>query len=641
MRLFANRGATSLVLGVFWVGLGLCAGHAGAQDETCLECHAAAAGQVEKERQVDGPRWSASLHAQAGVGCESCHAGKKDFPHEASNPTAACAECHDAGATLATSVHGRANAGADAWPVSCSNCHGDVHVLVPASDAASPVHPKRLPETCGSCHASERMAKRAGQGSVQPLAAYAASVHARGVAEGAHAATCSDCHGGHGIFPAGDPRSTVFHQRVPATCAKCHGEISTAFAESVHGVAAARGVRQAPVCIDCHGEHKILGPQERGSPVYASNVPKMTCGRCHSDLRVTERFGLSTSAVSAFEDSFHGLAGRAGDATVANCSSCHGVHDILPSSNPKSHISPARLSETCGRCHPGAGENFAIGSVHVLPEDQASAHPATYWVRWTYLWLIGLTIGGMALHNVLDLRRKVLSPISRPVVPVPQRRPRLNLGFRLAHGATALSFIVLVVTGFALKFPESGWAAPLLAWDERLGLRGWVHRAAAIVMLAAFLFHFGQLAIDRRARACILRMWPHLDDLRELKERFRWFLGKRADMPHSPALGYAEKAEYLALLWGTAVMAMTGFLLWFENVSLRLFPKWVTDVATVVHYYEAILASLAILVWHFYFVMFDPLVYPMDTAWYTGKEPPGRTLERTESVVEAKEKTRT
>jgi hypothetical protein len=84
---------------------------------------------------------------------------------------------------------------------------------------------------------------------------------------------------------------------------------------------------------------------------------------------------------------------------------------------------------------------------------------------------------------------------------------------------------------------------------------------------------------------------------------------------------YAEKAEYLALVWGTLVMVVTGFLLWFENWTLAHLPKWTSDVATVVHFYEAILASLAILVWHFYFVIFDPLVYPLDTP-SSRREPP-------------------
>jgi cytochrome b subunit of formate dehydrogenase len=91
--------------------------------------------------------------------------------------------------------------------------------------------------------------------------------------------------------------------------------------------------------------------------------------------------------------------------------------------------------------------------------------------------------------------------------------------------------------------------------------------------------------------------------------------------PH-PGFGkfnYAEKAEYWAFLWGTLVMALSGAVLWFNDFSLKYLPKWVSDVSTAVHWYEAILATLAILVWHFYFVIFDPDVYPMERAWLTGK----------------------
>ena len=66
-------------------------------------------------------------------------------------------------------------------------------------------------------------------------------------------------------------------------------------------------------------------------------------------------------------------------------------------------------------------------------------------------------------------------------------------------------------------------------------------------------------------------------------------------------------------------MALSGFALWFNNFAMRHFPKWITDAATAVHWYEALLATFSILLWHFYLVIFDPLVYPMDTAWLNGK----------------------
>jgi cytochrome b subunit of formate dehydrogenase len=213
-------------------------------------------------------------------------------------------------------------------------------------------------------------------------------------------------------------------------------------------------------------------------------------------------------------------------------------------------------------------------------------------------------------------------------------------GFRIAHALLLVSFMLLVWTGFALKYPDGWWAQPLLAWEGSFGLRGWLHRGAAIAMLAAFAFHAVHIAVDRGARACIARMLPTMHDVHELREKVLWFFGKRAEMPKAPPLGYAEKAEYLALVWGTVVMAVTGFILWFSDWSLANLPKWASDVATVVHFYEAILASLAILVWHFYFVIFDPLVYPLDTTFITGREAPGRSLERTAARVEPKSRKR-
>ena len=147
-------------------------------------------------------------------------------------------------------------------------------------------------------------------------------------------------------------------------------------------------------------------------------------------------------------------------------------------------------------------------------------------------------------------------------------------------------------------------------------------------MLVSLFFHMAHLAVDRHARRVIAGMLPKWEDVHEFREKMLWFAGIRKDPPPAPSLGYPEKMEYLALMWGIVVMTVTGFLLWFDDILLRLFPTWVADVATVIHFYEAVLASLAIAVWHFYFVLLDPVIYPMDTAWLTGRSHPGRVFER-------------
>jgi cytochrome b subunit of formate dehydrogenase len=481
----------------------------------------------------------------------------------------------------------------------------------------SPTHSTRLAATCGTCHADPDLASSSGVRLVQPLAAYSASVHARAVEAGEDGARCSSCHGAHEILPAADPESRVNRAHIVETCGRCHEDIAHAFEASVHGKAAAHGIQDSPVCTDCHGEHRILGPLQQDSPVYATNIPKLTCGRCHGDVRLSEKFGVADDKVLAYSDSFHGLASRSGSLTVANCSSCHGVHDILPSTDPEAHTNSDNLAETCGQCHPGAGSRFAIGPVHTMRTQQE--HPAVFWVRSVYLVVIVMTIGAMLLHNLLDLYRKAQRrPLADRVQSAIQTQ-RMSLGFRAAHALLAVSFIVLAYTGFALKYPESWWAAPLLRWESSFGLRGWIHRAAAVAMLGAAVLHGAHLIVDRRARRCVAGMRPGRADWVELKARIAYLLGRRGTTPTEPWLGYPEKAEYWAVLWGTMIMAGTGFVLWFESLTLRWLPSWIADLATAVHFYEAVLATLAILVWHFYAVVFDPTVYPMDMAWLTGR----------------------
>jgi len=127
------------------------------------------------------------------------------------------------------------------------------------------------------------------------------------------------------------------------------------------------------------------------------------------------------------------------------------------------------------------------------------------------------------------------------------------------------------------------------------------------------------LIISNRGRGQVKAMLPKFKDLKDVIHMFKYYFGFSKDKPKFDKFNYIEKAEYWALIWGTIVMTITGLILWFENISLRFFPKWITDVGLVIHLYEAILATLAILVWHFYFQFFDPHVYPMNTTCISGK----------------------
>jgi formate dehydrogenase gamma subunit len=573
----------------------------------CATCHAEESAAVPK-----------SIHAAAGEqACASCHGNAHEVAASEKVMPAKCAECHQSEvAEFTASAHGRAAKAGDPDAPTCASCHGPVHALHSSTEAGTPVAKRQIAATCAQCHGNADFLARHKMPIAHPVEQYINSVHGQAVAQGKNAASCSDCHGTHGVLPSRDANSKVNHWRVAETCGTCHQEIAKTYLESVHGQAMKASVRDAPVCTDCHGEHLILQPKNPASPVSLANVSTETCGRCHGDARIAQRQDLPADRVPSFADSYHGLAVREGSLRAANCASCHGVHNIFRSSDPRSTVNAANLPRTCGKCHDGVNTVLAIGPVHVQTST-GSAHPVVKWIRWIYWVVIPLTLGFMLLHNLLDL----IGHLRRgtPQIDRSKQVMRMNLWFRIAHWGVMLSFPTLVYTGFALKYPEQWWARPLLQWEEHVSFRGSLHRLAAIVLIVSMLYHFVHLAVNRRDRGLLWAVLPRWKDVSDLGGVFLYNLGLKNQRPHFGKFSYAEKLEYWAFLWGTVVMTVSGFLLWFNNFTLRHFPKWVADAATALHWYEALLAAFSILLWHFYLVIFDPVVYPMDLSWLTGK----------------------
>lgn len=197
---------------------------------------------------------------------------------------------------------------------------------------------------------------------------------------------------------------------------------------------------------------------------------------------------------------------------------------------------------------------------------------------------------------------------------------RMTLNERVQHFLLLTSFITLVITGFALTYPEAVW----VMWVRKLfgesvfEWRGNIHRIAAVIMIADSIYHLFYITFTKRGRRLIIDLWFRKSDLTDLFNVFKYFTGKTKERPKFARFSYIEKAEYWALIWGNIVMGVTGIILWFENQFLPIVSNIGMDIATTIHFYEAVLASLAILVWHFYFVIFNPDVYPISKVWLTG-----------------------
>jgi len=590
------------------------------KDADCLACHADPALTTEVNGKqvslnVDADKLKHSIHGGM-FACVDCHTDVKGLAHEATPKKVTCAQCHaDAQEAYSHSLHAKEAKPGQGAAANCQDCHGGAHEVLAAADPKSPVSHTNIPNTCGRCHGQKFIVQANGE-SVQTFMSYQESVHGLATEKGSQkAAVCTDCHGAHEILPANDQKSPIYKFNVPQTCGKCHGAVSQTFMQSIHGQGISRGNGLSPVCTDCHGIHSIKAHKDPNSSVSEQNLARDTCARCHEGVRLSQEFGVAGNRVSTYNDSYHGLAAEGGSVVVANCSSCHGVHNILPSSDPRSTINRANLDATCGQCHKGVTQKFTQTKVHL--DGSASKDIgaiATRWVRWIYLALIFLVIGAMFVHNFIIWRGKALA---RRQMQNPSMT-RMTTNQRWQHLILLTSFIVLVITGFALKFPNS-WFAEALGMGERL--RSITHRVAGVALIAAGIYHIFYLAMTREGRRLIWDFAPRPKDAFDAWATMRYYLGLGGEKPNFGRFNYAEKAEYWALVWGTGLMAVTGVMMW-ANISVgNALARWWVDVATAIHFYEAILATLAILVWHFYQVFFDPDVYPMNWAWWDGKMP--------------------
>jgi cytochrome b subunit of formate dehydrogenase len=197
---------------------------------------------------------------------------------------------------------------------------------------------------------------------------------------------------------------------------------------------------------------------------------------------------------------------------------------------------------------------------------------------------------------------------------------RMTLNERIQHLNLFINFTILVITGFALKYPEAFWVSPITNVPGGMTIRGFLHRLSGVAIVTLGIYHILYCTFTERGRGIIKDMIPRLKDLKDLWETLKnnLFINRPPKKIKMGRFNFREKFEYLGLIWGTIVMTVTGFILWFEVEWLRYFPKWTFEVARAIHFYEAILATLTIVVWHFYSVIFNPDVYPMNWAWVTG-----------------------
>lgn len=349
----------TLLIGLFFALPVQAASLAQETENYCLGCHGNPA--IEDLTLPNGDQVSLfidpqvladSVHSPAGIECEACHTNITTHPHPEIS--------YQSARELSRSYY-----------LACEKCHANNYTL-----------------TLDSMHAQ--------------------------VAEAGNlnAPICTDCHGAHDVQVPDEPRT-----HISQTCGHCHEEIFIQYQQSVHGAALVEGNQDVPVCTDCHGVHNIQDPR---TEQFRIAEPEL-CATCHANTDLMNKYGLSADVYDIYSLSWHGVdlsIYKARWPTIwhdsAICSDCHGVHDILSTSNPASRVSEENLLVTCQQCHPGVSSNWTgawTGHYRISLERTPFVFYTnafyTYFTP-TILWISGIYVILQLIRTMVDRARRSL-----------------------------------------------------------------------------------------------------------------------------------------------------------------------------------------------------------------------------------------
>ncbi|MGE5848848.1 MAG: cytochrome b/b6 domain-containing protein [Candidatus Methylomirabilota bacterium] len=208
-----------------------------------------------------------------------------------------------------------------------------------------------------------------------------------------------------------------------------------------------------------------------------------------------------------------------------------------------------------------------------------------------------------------------------PAMPVPAVREfeRFSWNFRTQHMILLASCLILIITGLPLKFHEARLSQLFFDLVGGVQMSTLIHRIGAVGLIAVGAYHLLYLVAFREGRRDFWELLPRPKDVTDLFQMLRYFLGKTDEKPRFGRFSYVEKFDYWAVYWGMVIMIGSGLILWYLETFLQYMPKFAADIAREAHSDEGLLATLAIIIWHFYNVHLNPENFPMNWTMFTGK----------------------
>jgi len=236
--------------------------------------------------------------------------------------------------------------------------------------------------------------------------------------------SCADCHIKYADNPHSSPSAavpaaiTAMAQKLSAkhvvdsvaaaACSKCHEETFNKVLSSVHGRnIVEKQQTDGAFCIDCHGTpHYIVKTKDPEAKMGRKHQVE-TCGKCHGNKKIIEKYKLQENVMESFNESFHGRKLHLGHTKVPTCSSCHNSHDIMTKTDPKSPVFGKNKLETCGKCHKGANDKFVPAISHQRPG------PIPHYAEKGLIVLLLSTFAFIVIHVLLEAFSDIRDAIFR------------------------------------------------------------------------------------------------------------------------------------------------------------------------------------------------------------------------------------
>jgi cytochrome b subunit of formate dehydrogenase len=410
----------------------------------------------------------------------------------------------------------------------------------------------------------------------------------------------------------------VHRRNISETCGSCHPEIREEFEATVHADVAHRNdpsMRPA-VCSNCHTAHAIT---HAGTPEFMRDLVS-ECGSCHENLYHT------------YQDTFHGQVQTLGGTRAAQCSDCHGTHNIRRPEDPASTLSAANRPETCGRCHQeieslskSARQNFVAFRPHANFRDK-SRNPALFLI-WCFAIAVSMALLILwGVHWIGWLKRTSKQKRDQPQDGGFTAMLRFKPLYRWMHLAVMVCVFGLIATGLPLKFSRQPVIADLTKHLVQVDTLVFLHRLFAVVLGGIALFHLVSLLAGWRKRKRSLIKWirepdsllPTTADFRQFAGMLRWFF-KRGARPDLERWSYREKFDYWASALILGIMAASGMVLWFPAFFAEFFSGYWFNVAFIVHGSAGLVATGSILLIHLLNTSLRREKFPFNDVMFTGQ----------------------